>query len=153
MELNNVIKRILKEEFTIQMCKAPEVNKKFREYKIYRNGKCGTQVFDEINNNIKKINNYPKNVIDVGMYSGKTKNEALLILNKEKQKKLYQQCGGVMFKGKESSLNGGKVDPCTIVSIVNDYTKNVEARKAYNKTMGYPEDEDIFSGGPISPMI
>jgi len=152
MELNNVIKRILKEEFTTQVCKSPEVNKKFREYKIYRNGKCRTQVFNEINNNIKKINNYPKTVINVGMYLGKTKNEVLSILNKEKQEKLYQQCGGVMFKGKESSLNGGKVDPCTIPSIVNDY-KNEQARKAYNKTMGYPEDEDIFSGGPISPMI
>jgi hypothetical protein len=47
MELNSLIKRILKEEFTIQVCKSPEVNKRLKEYKYYRVGKCSQLMFNQ----------------------------------------------------------------------------------------------------------
>lgn len=153
MGIEKIIKQVLKEEVSNQMCKTPEVNNKLKEYKYYRVGKCGQLMFKQTTNDINKIKNYPYNVIQSGKFKGKKKNEVLTILNNEYQQRLKEVCGGVIFNGKESSLKTIGTDPCAIPSIVNDYTKNVEARKAYNKTMGYPENEDIFSGGPIAPMV
>lgn len=150
--INNIIKQVLKEEFSNQMCKSPEVNSKLKEFKYYRVAKCGKDIFNQEIKDINKIKNYPYNVIQTGKYKGKNKTEVLSILNKQYQERLQEVCGGVMFTGKESSLKTIGIDPCTIPSVISDYSKNVEARKAYNKTMGYPENEDIFSGGPISPM-
>jgi hypothetical protein len=152
MELNSLIKRILKEEFTSQMCKAPEVNERLKEYKYYRVGKCSQSMFNQTLNDIKKIKNYSYNIIQSGKFKGKKKSEVLTILNNEYNTRLKETCGGIIFKGNESNLRTIGTDPCTIPSVVNDY-KNAEARKAYNKNMGHPENEDIFSGGPIAPTV
>ena len=151
MELNNVIKRILKEEFTIQMCKAPEVNERLKLYKYYRKTKCDTTIFKDEMNNINEIKKHPYKVIQTGKYKGRDKTELLTDLNNGYQKRLNETCGGVIFKGKEKGLNNIGTDPCTIPSIINDY-KNEMARKAFNKNMVKNENEDIFSGEPISQM-
>ena len=150
--IDNVIKQVLKEEFSNQMCKSPEVNNKFKEYKYYRVAKCGQNIFKQELNDINKIKNYPYTIIQSGKYKGKNKNELLSILNRQHNERKTEVCGGIIFKGKEPQLKTIGVDPCNIQSIIDDYTKNIDARKAYNIYMGYPENEDIFSGGPIAPM-
>lgn len=150
--IDNIIKQVLKEEVSNQMCKSPEVNNKLKEFKYYRVAKCGKDLFNGELNNIKKLKNYPHNVIQSGKYKGKSKNEVISTLNQQYQERLNQICGGIMFTGKEPGLKIIGTDPCVIPSVINDYNKNINARKAYNKTMGYPENEDIFSGGPIAPI-
>lgn len=150
--IDNIIKQILKEEFSNQMCKSPEVNNKFKEYKYYRVAKCGQNIFKQELNDIKKIKNYPYNVVQSGKYKGKSKNEVLKLLQDNHTERFTKTCGGYIFKGNEPNLKTIGYDPCNIQSIIDDYTKNIDARKAYNRYMGYPENEDIFSGGPIAPM-
>jgi hypothetical protein len=153
MGIEKIIKQVLKEEFTSQMCQSPEVNKKFKEFKIYRLGYCRKLVFDSELKKIKDIQKETGNVIQKGPYKGGNKSEVLKKLNDNYNQRLNEKCGGVIFMGKEPDLDRTPgVDPCKIPSVINDY-KNPNVRRSYNKYMGYPENEDIFSGGPISPMI
>lgn len=152
MSIDNIIKQVLKEEFSNQMCKSPEVNNKLKEFKYYRVAKCSTNIFKEIDSDISKIQKYPHQKIKSGKYIGKYTKDVLTSLVFDRQNRLNNVCGGVLFKGNEPGLKTIGADPCNIQSVINDYTKNVNARKAYNKTMGYPENEDIFGGGPIAPM-
>jgi len=150
--IDNIIKQVLKEEFTNQRCKVPDVNNKLKEFKYYRLAKCSSDIFKQIDSDISKLQNYPYQKIKSGKYTGKYKKEVLTSLVFDRQDRLNNVCGGVLFKGKEPGLKTIGTDPCNIQSVIDDYTKNINAREAYNRHMGYPENEDIFSGGPIAPM-